>query len=175
MSIDVPGILQAHMVESDSRLWQYPSQPPSKMLRTKNYISQTFLRGFWFIFHQLDTITQDSDLKKHPSEERSGTWGIGVEVVNMAKVTCAQMCSSVPRFVREAAVTLVAHVGGVLGVIPGTSAWSLFLQPSPKLRKSCILHIQLSLYKLLWVRRLHLGTLADTTCETALELKDLRD
>lgn len=93
----------------------------------------------------------------------------------MAKVTCAQMCSSVPRFAQEAAVTLVAHVGSVLGVIPGTSAWSLFLQPSPKLRKSCILHIQLSLYKLLWARRLHLGTLADTTCETALELKDLRD
>ena len=95
----------------------------------------------------------------------------------MAEVTGAQMCSSVPWFVREAAVTLVAHVGGVvLGVLPGTSAWSLLLQPSQQLREACILRIQLSsISKLLWVRHLHLGTLPDTTCETALELKDLRD
>ena len=66
MSIDVPGILQAHMVESDSCLWEYSSQLPFKMLKTKNYTSQTLLRGLRSISHQLDTITRTLTLKSIP-------------------------------------------------------------------------------------------------------------
>lgn len=51
--------------------------------------------------------------------------GIGVVDVKVAEMLCTQVCSRVPRFVEEAAVTLVAHVGGVLlEVVPGTSGTS---------------------------------------------------
>ena len=45
--------------------------------------------------------------------------------VKVAEMLCTQVCSRVPRFVEEAAVTLVAHVGGVLlEVVPRTSGTS---------------------------------------------------
>ena len=45
--------------------------------------------------------------------------------VKVAEMLCTQVCSRVPRFVEETAVTLVAHVGYVLlAVVPRTSGTS---------------------------------------------------
>lgn len=62
------------MAESDSCLWQYPSQLSSKTLKTTfPYSLESVMTS-----HQLDTVTQDFDFKRHLSEERRKMRGISV-------------------------------------------------------------------------------------------------